>query len=223
MTTTPILGLTELVEEQAGNATLVNEAVRRLEIVGLLTVIDRDLTAPPGSESDGDVYIPAATASGDWTGDEDTIQLYQNGAYVTVTPAEGWLAWIVDEGILLRYDATDGWVGAEEFDLALSIPSPSTSEDRTIVYLPKKVEILSARAVVVGSSTPSATWVVKADTDRSATGTTITSDTTTNTTTGAAPSIASADLAAASWVWLETSATGGTLNELAVSLRARLR
>ena len=43
-----------------------NEALRLLDGLVQLSVLDRDLMAPPGSPADGDRYIVASGATGDW-------------------------------------------------------------------------------------------------------------------------------------------------------------
>lgn len=77
-----------------------------------LSVIDRDLTAPPGSPADGDAYIPAATATGDWATHEDEIAIYNAdtspGSWVFYTPSTGWVAYIEDEEVLSVYKEGSG-------------------------------------------------------------------------------------------------------------------
>ena len=50
----------------------MNKPLEQLDLaiaaLGNLTIIDRDLTAPPGGESDGDTYIVGGSATGDWSG-----------------------------------------------------------------------------------------------------------------------------------------------------------
>ena len=45
-----------------------NEALRILDGLVQLSVLDRDLTAPPGSPADGDRYIVGSGATGDRAG-----------------------------------------------------------------------------------------------------------------------------------------------------------
>lgn len=73
-----------------------------------LSVIDRDLTAPPASPGAGDTYIPAATATGVWVGHEDDVALWDGAAWVFKTPRVGWLAYIEDEEVMVVYKAA-GW------------------------------------------------------------------------------------------------------------------
>lgn len=83
-----------------------NVALRALDAVVQLSVADRGLATPPGSPSEGDRYIVAATATGAWTGWEKSVAAYQDGAWVEYVPNEGWLAWIEDENKLLIFDGS---------------------------------------------------------------------------------------------------------------------
>jgi len=51
--TTPNLALPELIAAQAQKHVTVNEALRALDALVQLAVLDRDLTAPPGSPAEG--------------------------------------------------------------------------------------------------------------------------------------------------------------------------
>ena len=108
MAVTNTLNIIEMVVGQSGGENLFNAALRTLDISVFLIVIDKDLTAPPGSETGGEVYIPAATATGTWVGEEDSIAYFDNG-YKFIQPIEGMVAYITDEKIFIKYDGTN-WV-----------------------------------------------------------------------------------------------------------------
>ena len=74
-----------------------------------LSVLDRDLTAPPGSPADGDRYIVGSGATGGWSGWDLNVALWTDGAWLRLPPRTGWRAWIEDEGVLLVYDGST-WV-----------------------------------------------------------------------------------------------------------------
>lgn len=99
MADTPNLGMALLEPAQAQKHVTVNEALLRLDALAQLTVIDRDLTAPPGSPVDGDTYIVASGATGTWAGQDDKLAVLFSGAWVFFTPKTGWKAFIVDESI----------------------------------------------------------------------------------------------------------------------------
>jgi hypothetical protein len=85
-----------------------NEALRLLDGLVQLAVLDRDLTAPPGSPADGDRYIVASGANGDWAGWDLNVALFTDGAWLRLPPRAGWRAWVEDEGLLLVHDGSAG-------------------------------------------------------------------------------------------------------------------
>jgi hypothetical protein len=95
-----------------------NEALRILDAVVMLTVLDRDLTAPPSSPAEGDRYLVASGASGVWTGQAGKIAARQDGAWAFAVPRTGWRLWVADEGILLAFDGSS-WIGAATQNAAL--------------------------------------------------------------------------------------------------------
>lgn len=79
-----------------------------LEILTGLAVIDRDLTAPPGGESAGDIYIPATASTGAWASQDGNIAYYDGASWVFVTPWVGLRAYIIDEDVQSTYKGA-GW------------------------------------------------------------------------------------------------------------------
>ena len=102
---TTFLQITDMVQNQASKYLTHNQANHRLAVMAQICVIDRDLTAPPGGESNGDVYIPKATATGAWAGKENQIAIYDNG-WIFLVPVEGWRAYVQDENIDIIYDGS---------------------------------------------------------------------------------------------------------------------
>src|SRR4029079_13907135 len=83
-----------------------NEAIRALDAVVQLSVLDRDLSTPPGSPADGARYIVAGSPTGAWSGHAGNIAADQDGAWTFYAPRQGWISWIGDE------DAAVVWDGA---------------------------------------------------------------------------------------------------------------
>lgn len=81
-----------------------NEALRALDAVVQLTVLDRNLAAPPATPAEGDRYIIAASPTGAWAGHAGHITAFQDAAWLFYPPKEGWLTWIADENIAVAYD-----------------------------------------------------------------------------------------------------------------------
>lgn len=88
-----------------------NEAIALLDLlVGVIPVLDRDLTSPPGGALDGAVYILAGSGSGDWAGfAAHDLALMIDGSWRRVLPSLGMLAAVADEGGLLVWFNGTGW------------------------------------------------------------------------------------------------------------------
>lgn len=99
--TTAHLALPFIMAAQAQKHVTMNEALRMLDGIVQLAVLDRDLTAPPGSPAEGDRYIPANGATGAWAGWDGSIAYWIDGAWLKILPAPGWLTWIEDEAQLV--------------------------------------------------------------------------------------------------------------------------
>jgi hypothetical protein len=89
----------------------LNEALRLIDTLVQLAVLDRDLTAPPVSPTEGERWIVKATASGAWTGHADHIAAWQDGEWVFSIPRVGWFAYLIDEGALIAWNGS-AWVSA---------------------------------------------------------------------------------------------------------------
>ena len=106
MDQTPNLTLPYIVAAQAQKHITHNEALRKLDAIVQLAVLDRDLAAPPVAPVNGARYIVAAAPTGAWVGQSNRIAAYQDGAWAFFPPLEGWLAWIADEDSLVAWTGT---------------------------------------------------------------------------------------------------------------------
>ncbi len=97
--TTTHLGLPYLLAAQAQKHVTHNEALRLLEGMVQLSVLDRTRTAPPASPPDGNRYLVAAGATGLWAGWDLNIALWVDGAWLRLVPRPGWLVWVAAEGL----------------------------------------------------------------------------------------------------------------------------
>ncbi len=111
MTDTVNLGLPCIEGSQAQKHITHNDALRILDTLVQLAVLDRDLTAPPGSVTEGQRWIVKAGATGAWAGHDNAIAAWQDGGWQFSVPQNGWVAYVVDEGTLLVWDGV-AWVGA---------------------------------------------------------------------------------------------------------------
>ena len=113
-----VLSLPYLLPAQAQKHVTHNEALARLDVAVQLAVIARDVTTPPADPAQGDRYLVAAGASGDWAGRDGEIAVYDMNTWVFQAPVAGWVARVLSEDAQVRFDGTawqDG-VGALEVD-----------------------------------------------------------------------------------------------------------
>lgn len=106
---TPINGLPELSASQNQKYLTVNQTFRRLDVLVNLTVFNRTVTAPPGGPSDGDRYIVAGTATGDFTGQENNVAMFLGSDWIFFTPSEGWRAYDQGADEFILFDGSN-WV-----------------------------------------------------------------------------------------------------------------
>ncbi len=97
MTMTPRRGL-DYLEDNAPAVEPVNDIAAWATLgANVFLILDRTLTAPPGGEAEGDVYIPAATATGAWAGLEGKLLAWLNGAWESKDLEPGDLLIFADE------------------------------------------------------------------------------------------------------------------------------
>ncbi len=111
MTDTPNLNLPYLLAAQAQKHVTHNDAIRALDCIVQLSVLDRNLATPPASPANGARYLVAASPTGAWAGQAAKIAAFQDAAWMFYAPKEGWLTWVADENILLVYDGA-AWIAS---------------------------------------------------------------------------------------------------------------
>lgn len=83
-----------------------NEALRLIDTLLQLAVLDRDLASPPGSPGEGQRWIVAASPTGGWAGHAGHIAAWQDAGWQFSAPQTGWVAFVIDEGTLLTWNGT---------------------------------------------------------------------------------------------------------------------
>lgn len=113
--TLPNTGLkTGYVDGASGWGAAMNRNLRILDALVNLTVVDKDLTAPPVATS-GATYIVGTAGTGAWAGKSGLLAIWCQGddipagEWAFVTPKEAWRAWVADESAYYRYSA-GSWV-----------------------------------------------------------------------------------------------------------------
>ncbi|HEY4143179.1 MAG TPA: DUF2793 domain-containing protein [Pseudolabrys sp.] len=106
MTDTANLGLPCIEGNQAQKHVTHNDALRILDTLVQLAVLDRDLPTPPGSPAEGQRWIVKAAGTGAWAGHNNAIAAWQDGAWQFSAPQLGWVAFVADEGTLVVWNGS---------------------------------------------------------------------------------------------------------------------
>jgi hypothetical protein len=140
--TLPNLGLPLLQPAQAQKHVTHNEALRILDTVAQLSVLDRDRQAPPAAPALGDRHIVAAAATGAWIGRDYAVATWNEDNWQFDVPVEGWIGFDRDASEVVYFNGTE-W---------LPFPSPSTLSGLTglgIGAVPDTTNRLSVTAPAV--------------------------------------------------------------------------
>ena len=81
--------------------------LQKLSALCQLSVLDQDLTAPPGSPANGDTYIVGQSATGGWATQDGKVAIYDDGAWAFLDALTGLVAYVEDEALFYKYDG--GW------------------------------------------------------------------------------------------------------------------
>lgn len=85
------LALPYILPSQAQKHVTHNEALQRLDALVQLAIAG-EAAAPPEDAGEGQCYLIAAGAVGDWSGKEGHLAFRQDGAWVYLQPKNGWRA-----------------------------------------------------------------------------------------------------------------------------------
>lgn len=172
MSDTLRLQLPLLAAAQAQKHVTHNEALLRLDALSNLYLKTRGLSAPPAA-SEGECYLVADAASGDWIGQDGKIALWRDGTWHFLDAFPGLAAFVEDEGKALTFTGgawqkTGGVTSSER----LLVRSEHGAETRHLV-LETELSALSGayvdtaaiipnRAIVFGVSSRTVTAVTGA-------------------------------------------------------------
>ena len=129
--TTTHLGLPYLMAAQAQKHVTHNEALRLLDAMVQLAVLDRTRTAPPASPADGDRHLVASGATGLWAGWDLNVAFRVDGVWIRLVPRPGWLVWVADEGAFLVWSGSSWASVGEPRDVPDSVFSLVNDADPT--------------------------------------------------------------------------------------------
>jgi len=113
-----------------------NEALQVLDALVQASALDRTRTSPPATPNEGDRYIVAVSATGDWAGQDATLAVYANGGWMFHMPNVGWKTYVEAEGVEVIFDGT-GWAiqGLPQFD-TLGLNAQADSVNRLAISAP---------------------------------------------------------------------------------------
>ncbi|MEM7271089.1 MAG: DUF2793 domain-containing protein, partial [Pseudomonadota bacterium] len=97
-----------LASGQAQKHVTMNEALVRLDALSAPMAMSMDLSVPPAA-AEGDAYIVADGASGDWTGHDGDLAFFDNGGWSFGAPRAGWRVWVADRSEAATWSG-DRWV-----------------------------------------------------------------------------------------------------------------
>ena len=121
--TTPNLLLPFIQAAQAQKHITHTEALRLLDGLTQISVLDRDFAAPPGSPAEGARYIVDNGATGLWAGWDGDVAFYAGDAWLRLPARTGWVVWVQDEArVVVRIGAA--WT---PLDAAMSLLSQAAS------------------------------------------------------------------------------------------------
>ena len=143
----PRLGLPYVVAAQAQKHIPINESLARLDALVQLAVESRALAAQPVSPVGGGVWIlPAAATGAAWAGQSaGTLMRFEAGAWESLVPAEGVLAWVKDENQIVAFDGATWTPLSTTFRSTVAAASPNLANTR--------LEILEQEVTLSGAST----------------------------------------------------------------------
>ncbi len=90
--TTPNYELPEITAGQDSAEVTHNDALRRIESFGPTPILESiSQVAPPGSPTDGQVWVVGTSATGAFVGEDGNLALYSSG-WIFLTPRTGQIA-----------------------------------------------------------------------------------------------------------------------------------
>lgn len=141
---TPRLGLPLLFAGQAQKEVFVNEALARVD--GLLhAAVEGEASAPPASPQDGESWLIATAASGDWEGRDGALASWQGGGWLFTEPREGLL--VFDRSTMQDVRFSGGWTRASP----VTAPAGGVTVDtQARAAIGELIAALQARGVLPG-------------------------------------------------------------------------
>ena len=107
MAQTDRLSLPLLAAGQAQKELTHNEALLLIDVAVQPVVESADIFSPPATPDPGRCWVIAGPATGAWAGHENAIAAWTAGGWLFALPQNGWRAWAIDRGNMIRFDGVD--------------------------------------------------------------------------------------------------------------------
>ena len=104
METTQKHNLPYIMAAQAQKHVTHNEALRTIDSIIHIAVLSRTASSPPTSPQASDGYLIPSGATGVWSDKENTVQVWEDEAWATHVPQDGWAIWVRDENKFIIFD-----------------------------------------------------------------------------------------------------------------------
>jgi hypothetical protein len=104
MSDTTRLALPRLDAAQAQKHVTHNEALGMLDALVQLSVIARNVAAPPAAPVEGARYLLGVAPTGDFAGHAGKVAAFDDGAWRLLTPRAGWRAFVESESRMVVFD-----------------------------------------------------------------------------------------------------------------------
>ncbi|MEA3061867.1 MAG: hypothetical protein QOJ94_1648 [Sphingomonadales bacterium] len=135
-----------LIPGQAQKELFHNEALAVLDCALEAAIEGPPQASPPPSPAEGQCWIVAAGATGDWSGKAGCLAAWTSGGWRFVAPPAGMSVWNKADAFSMRYDGT-GWSGGELVGSSLRIGGVQVvGERRAAIASPSGGTIIDAEA-----------------------------------------------------------------------------
>ncbi len=98
MSQSPNLSLPFIQPSQAQKHVTHNLAIERLDALVQMSVSDLQAAAPPADPPEGELMVVATGATGEFAGEDGKLAYRTNGAWLFITPRNGFKAWVESLG-----------------------------------------------------------------------------------------------------------------------------
>ncbi len=141
--TTPRSGAPLLAAAQAQKHVTHNEALYQFDAFLCAQFLSRALAAPPTTLNDGDTWLVAASATGDWAGHDGAIAYRADGGWRFYAPFAGLVGYVADESALIVWTGS-AWVDYASVLALQNVPllGVNTTADATNKLAAKSAAVL---------------------------------------------------------------------------------